>query len=201
LFTYTCPQYLKSMGTIAASELAKLVGKASEAAAKAVDEGDAAAQTRCLDVLKVLAGANVTAAVLKETDAGKRINRLTKSTNEQVAAAATQVVQAWKACVKKQAEASGLQPSSSLPGVSSARSLSLPADNNGSGQEASTRQPAPQQQRSGTPGGSGGSAGKPPPKAGDSKRDKVRWVYCAHTSAGSPAVLACMQECCPMTST
>lgn len=163
--------------TIPAQELTKLVGKASEAAAKAVDEGDAASEARAIDILKVLAGSQVTAPLLKETDAGKRINRLSKSSNEHVAAAASSVVQAWKACVKKQAADSGIQPSSSLPGVSSARSLSLPADNGSEQQEASTSQPAAatQPQR---PAGTA-SAGKPPPRAGDSKRDKVRVLLVA----------------------
>lgn len=164
------------MGTIAAHELTKLVGKAGEAAAKAVDDDDAASETRCIDILKVLAGSQVTAVILKETDAGKRINRLSKSTNEQIAAAAGQVVQAWKACVKKQAGDAGLQSTGSLPGVSSARSLSLPADSGSEQQEASTAQPAShvqqQQQRQGTPNSSGGSK-KPPPQTGDPKRDKV----------------------------
>lgn len=148
------------------------MGKASEAAAKAVDEGDAASEARAIDILKVLAGSQVTAPLLKETDAGKRINRLSKSSNEQIAAAASSVVQAWKACVKKQAADSGVQPSSSLPGVSSARSLSLPGDSEQ--QEASTSQPAAatQPERSSTPAGTA-SASKPPPKAGDPKRDKV----------------------------
>lgn len=158
------------MSVISAQELSKLVGKASEAAAKAVDDSDVASVDRCTDILKVLAGSQVTAPLLKETDAGKRINRLSKSSNEQIAAAATNVVQAWKACVKKQAGDMGMQPSSSLPGVSSARSLSLPADNGSEQQEASTSQPAPQ--GSSTPAGSAGS-GKPPPKTGDPKRDKV----------------------------
>lgn len=166
------------MGTIAAHELTKLVGKAGEAAAKAVDDGDAASETRCIDILKVLAGSQVTAVVLKETDAGKRINRLSKSTNEQIAAAAGQVVQAWKACVKKQAADAGMQSTGSVPGVSSARSWSLPAESGSELQEASTAQPASQvlqqqQQQHGTPNSSGGST-KPPPKTGDPKRDKVR---------------------------
>jgi transcription elongation factor S-II len=182
------------MSIIPAPELTKLVGKASEAAAKAVDEADAASVARCKDVLKLLAAAQVTAPLLKQTDAGKRINRLSKSSNEQIAAAASQVVQAWKACVKKQAGDSGLQTSSSLPGVSSARSLSLPADNGSEQQEASTAQPAlkqqqqqqQQQQRSSTPAGSAGS-NKAPPRTGDSKRDKVRLPsYLLHRS-GSQA--------------
>lgn len=148
------------------------MGKASEAAGKAVDEGDAASEARAIDILRVLAGSQVTAPLLKETDAGKRINRLSKSSNEQIAAAASSVVQAWKACVKKQAADSGVQPSSSLPGVSSARSLSLPGDNEQ--QEASTSQPAAatQPERSSTPAGTA-NASKPPPRAGDPKRDKV----------------------------
>jgi transcription elongation factor S-II len=166
------------MSAIPAPELTKLVGKASEAAAKAVDEADAGSVARCKDILKLLAASQVTAPLLKETDAGKRINRLSKSSNEQIAAAASQVVQAWKACVKKQAGDLGLQPSSSLPGVSSARSLSLPADNGSEQQEASTAQPAltkqlqQQQQRFSSPAGSAGS-NKAPPRTGDSKRDKV----------------------------
>lgn len=168
-------QIIIKMSVIAAHELTKLVGKASEAAAKAVDDGEAASESRCTDILKVLAGSQVTAAVLKETDAGKRINRLSKSTNEQIAAAATQVVQAWKACVKTQAADSGLQSTGSLPGVSSARSQSLPAADNGvEQQKASTSRPSTQQQRQQQPkAAAAGGSSKPPPKTGDPKRDKV----------------------------
>lgn len=170
--------------TIPAQELTKLVGKASEAAAKAVDEGDAASEARTIDILKVLAGSQVTAPLLKETDAGKRINRLSKSSNEQIAVAASSVVQAWKACVKKQAADSGVQPSSSLPGVSSARSLSLPGDNGSEQQEASTSEQAAatQPERSSTPAGTA-SASKPPPRAGNPKRDKV-WHQSLCQAAG-----------------
>lgn len=165
------------MSVIAAHELTKLVGKASEAAAKAVaeEQGDAAAESRTIDILKMLASSQVTAAVLKETDAGKRINRLSKSSNEQIAAAAAQVVQAWKACVKKQAADSGLQSTGSLPGMSSARSQSLAAGDNGSEQqEASTSQPASQPQKQQQQKPAAGAESKPPPKTGDPKRDKVQ---------------------------
>jgi transcription elongation factor S-II len=167
---------------IAATELAKLVASAAEAA-KGADSGDVAQQGRCLDILKLLAKANVTAGLLKETDAGKKINRLSKSTDAKVAAAAAAAVQAWKECVKRQAqEAGGTQPElSSQPSFGTTTSSG--AVNGGSSQQQQQRgRPAASKlSASGSIGsGSGKASGpvRPPPKTGDGKRDKIRQLLC-----------------------
>lgn len=108
--------------TVSGQELSKMVSTAAESA-RAADVGDKAQQRRCLDALVLMQKYVVSAAVLKETDAGKKVNRLTKSSDPLIAAAATKVVQSWKDCVKKQAMASGLTPSGSLPELSSQQSL------------------------------------------------------------------------------
>jgi transcription elongation factor S-II len=171
---------------IASSELAKLVASAAEAA-KGADSGDVAQQGRCLDILKLLAKANVTAGLLKETDAGKKINRLSKSTDAKVAAAAAAAVQAWKECVKRQAqEAGGAQPElSSQPSFGTTTSSG--AVNGGSSQQQQQQQrERPAASKLGGSGsiGSGSGSGKasgpvrPPPKTGDGKRDKIRQLLC-----------------------
>ncbi|WIA30738.1 hypothetical protein OEZ86_000805 [Tetradesmus obliquus] len=163
---------------IAATELAKLVASASEAA-KAADSGDAAQQGRCLDILKLLAKSYVTAGLLKETDAGKKVNRLSKSADAKVAAAAAAAVQAWKDCVKRQAQEAG----SNQPELSSQPSFGT--TNSGGGLNGSSQQQQQQQQReqpaaSKPSGGSGKASGpaRPPPKTGDGKRDKIRLLLC-----------------------
>lgn len=86
---------------VTAAELSKLVTTAVEASG-AAEQGDASQQGRALDVLKLLAKKVVTAELLKDTEAGKKVNKLSKSSNSEVAAAAAAVVQAWKGCVKAQ---------------------------------------------------------------------------------------------------
>eukprot|EP00879_Flechtneria_rotunda_P017282 GHRR01018104.1.p1 GENE.GHRR01018104.1~~GHRR01018104.1.p1 ORF type:complete len:298 (+),score=133.00 GHRR01018104.1:663-1556(+) len=183
---------------IAAVELAKLVNSAVESA-KAAEGKDVAEQGRCLDILKVLQKSLVTAALLKETDAGKKINRLTKGNDSKIAAAAIQVVQAWKDCVKRLAmeSAGGV---GSMPSISSQLSLGTAASNgaadaalqqaaNGSqqdGQSAQLNTPAPkrqqqqqqQQQLLPKPSQAAGATSRLPPKTGDPKRDKIRQLLC-----------------------
>jgi transcription elongation factor S-II len=165
---------------IAATELAKLVASASEAG-KAADAGDAAQQGRCLDILKLLAKSHVTAGLLKETDAGKKVNRLSKSTDAKVAAAAAAVVQAWKDCVKKQAQEAG----NSQPELSSQPSfgttVSSGAVNGGSSQQQQREQPVaskPSVTASSSSSGKASGPVRPPPKTGDGKRDKIRQLLC-----------------------
>jgi transcription elongation factor S-II len=169
---------------IAATELAKLVGSASEAA-KGADGGDAAQQGRCLDILKLLAKSHVTAGLLKETDAGKKVNRLSKSTDAKIAAAAAAVVQSWKDCVKRQAQEAG----SNQPELSSQPSFGTTtsggAVNGGSSQQQQQQQreqPAVSKPSSGSGGssGSGKASGpvRPPPKTSNGKRDKIRQLLC-----------------------
>jgi transcription elongation factor S-II len=169
---------------IAATELAKLVASAAEAA-KGADSGDVAQQGRCLDILKLLGKANVTASLLKETDAGKKINRLSKSTDAKVAAAAAAAVQAWKECVKRQAqEAGGTQPELSSQPSFGTTTTSSGAANGGSSQQQQREQPAASTlSGSGSirsASGSGKASGpvRPPPKTGDGKRDKIRQLLC-----------------------
>jgi transcription elongation factor S-II len=111
------------MATTTAAEITKLVGAATDAARKAVDDGngngggsapppeaaaavrDAAEESRAVDALKALAKLPVTAALLRDTDAGKRVNRLCKSASARIAAAASAAVAAWKASVRSAAAA------------------------------------------------------------------------------------------------
>jgi hypothetical protein len=196
-----------------AAELAKLVGKANDAAAAAAAGEDAAAQERCLDILRALLKAQVTAKLLKDTDAGKRVNRLAKSADKDIAEAAGKVVAAWRSSVRKQAEAAGgPAPSASLPGVSSAPSLgalTAGADSGSEQQEAasaqtvqppqssqsqqqqqqqqqhqlSQHQQSQQQQQQQQQQQPPPPGSKQPPRTGDPKRDKV-------------AVLASVCACC-----
>lgn len=143
---------------VSAQELSKMVSTAAESA-KAADNGDKAQQGRCLDALKLMQKYIVTAAVLKETDAGKKVNRLTKSTDAQIAAAATKVVQCWKDCVKKQAMQSGIPQSNSQLGLSSQASLGTAASSD-----------APAKQAASSAASSALEAAKPPAVASGPKR-------------------------------
>lgn len=154
--------------TIAAAELAKLVNSATEAA-KQAEDGDKAHQGRCLDILKLLQKSQVSASVLKETSAGKSVNKLSKCADTVVAAAATKVVQSWKDCVKRQAQEAG-GPSSSQPELSSQPSFGTAA--NSSGLADATNGNSKQMQREGsvsrpaTSGGRPAGPARPPPKTG-----------------------------------
>ena len=99
---------------VSAAELSKLVSNAVEAG-RLAEEGDAAEQGRAVDVLKVLQKQIVNAALLKDTDAGKKINKLSKSSNSTIAAAAAQVVQAWKESIKQQQQPDSKPSTSSGP--------------------------------------------------------------------------------------
>ncbi|KIY92540.1 hypothetical protein MNEG_15422, partial [Monoraphidium neglectum] len=93
------------MATTTAEDLSKLISTAVDSAASAGD--DAAETDRAIGALKQLQKRAVTAALLKETEAGKRVNKLTKHSVAAISAAAVAVVQAWKECVKKEQEAKG----------------------------------------------------------------------------------------------
>eukprot|EP00878_Enallax_costatus_P036368 GHUV01040831.1.p1 GENE.GHUV01040831.1~~GHUV01040831.1.p1 ORF type:complete len:160 (+),score=54.94 GHUV01040831.1:275-754(+) len=153
---------------VSAQELSKMVSTAAESA-RAADDGDKAQQGRCLDALRLMQKYAVTAAVLKETDAGKKVNRLTKSSDAQIAAAAAKVVQCWKDCVKKQAAQSGLTPSGSIPELSSQASLGTatssgpPAKPAANGDASS----APAAPKAANPGAASGPK-RPPPSTGRS---------------------------------
>jgi transcription elongation factor S-II len=96
---------------ISVAEMAKLVSTAVGAAA-AAEDGDKAEAARAVDVLKQLAKSHVTADLLRQTEAGKKINKLVKSAVQEVAQAAQAAVQAWKESVKQQhgAAAGGDKP-------------------------------------------------------------------------------------------
>jgi transcription elongation factor S-II len=114
--------------TTTAAEITKLVGAAADAARKAVGSADGstpseggaappaatpaavadrAEEGRAVDALKALARLPVTAALLRDTDAGKRVNRLCKSASSRIADAASAAVAAWKASVRAAAGGGG----------------------------------------------------------------------------------------------
>lgn len=187
---------------MAAPELSKLVSSAAEAA-RGAEAGDAAARDRALDSLRLLSRAAVTATLLKETDAGKRVNRLSKSTDEEVAAAASKVVLAWKDCVKRGvAAADGVTAAGALSrrgseaalasqrstGGAASSSSGLPGDDAAVGDSADASRPtvsAADAQQQQAPSGSrpslppvptqaAAAAAAVPSKTGDARRDRIR---------------------------
>lgn len=90
------------MQAISVVELAKLVSTCCNSAAKA--DGDSVEISRTVDVLKQLEKREVTSQALKETDAGKKINKLTKHSSTDIANAAAKVVAAWKSAIAAQKE-------------------------------------------------------------------------------------------------
>jgi transcription elongation factor S-II len=179
------------MATTTAEDLSKLISTAVDSAASAGD--DAAETDRAIGALKQLQKRAVTAALLKETEAGKRVNKLTKHSVAAISAAAVAVVQAWKECVKKEQEAKGSGggggggASSSGGGGGVARQGStasaggdVPGGSGrpppGGGGEPPPLPPA----RSGSVGGGGGGGAieaarvAPAPGSGNVKRDKAR---------------------------
>lgn len=83
-----------------AAELTKLVTTACNSAKLAEDSDDKAEEGRAVDALKLCAKQAVTAELLKETEAGKKVNKLIKHPRKAIAEAASAAVQAWKECVK-----------------------------------------------------------------------------------------------------
>jgi transcription elongation factor S-II len=118
--------------TVTAAELTKLVSNAVEAG-RLAEEGDAAEQRRAVDVLKLLQKQIVTAVLLKDTDAGKKINKLAKSSDSTLAAAASQVVQAWKERIKNQQDGKTSSSSGPLPASGSQGALNRLQSNSSSG--------------------------------------------------------------------
>jgi transcription elongation factor S-II len=178
------------MATTTAEELSKLISTALECAAAA--GSDAAEADRAVGALKTLQKLGVTAALLKETEAGKRVNKLSKSGVGPIAEAAAAVVAAWKECVKKEQGArggAGATSSSGLPRAGSFASSDAavpprPASSGGPPAAAAAPEPpsssqqqaASQPQRAGSSGGAAVAAGgvAPAPKSGNAKRDKAR---------------------------
>eukprot|EP00877_Chromochloris_zofingiensis_P012216 jgi/Chrzof1/7248/Cz02g16130.t1 len=153
---------------VASSELVKLVHTAAESA-RSADGEDSAEQSRAVDALKVLQGKVVTAALLKDTEAGKKLNKLCRHGTPSIAAAASAVIQAWKLCVQKE---KGLSSSGELV-LTQSGSLSQPSSSqptqtgNGSAAKAAVATPLPPPPRK----------SDPPAKSGDSKRDKIRQIF------------------------
>jgi TFIIS helical bundle-like domain len=80
---------------------------AKDAAVQAQNDEDGTAHvSRCCDVLKLLQTTAVTADLLASTGAGKAVRKLMTHPNEQIKAAAGQVVAVWKSSVSKQLAAS-----------------------------------------------------------------------------------------------
>jgi hypothetical protein len=160
-------------------ELVKLISSAQTSCAKA-EEGDAAEEKRAVDILRVLAKAEVTAALLGKTDAGKKLRKLCKHASAGIAGAANAAVEAWKDAVRgeKARQASGKLDDAAAP-----------SDAAGAVDGSQPRLPSLASQLSGAgsdlpePASTSGGAQQPPfdikglPKAarsGDSTRDKIR---------------------------
>ncbi|PSC75709.1 Transcription elongation factor A 2 [Micractinium conductrix] len=165
-----------------AAELSKLVDTVL-AAAKKAEGGDAAEQGRTVDGLKVLKKQRVSTKVLAETQAGKRVKGLTKHPQADVAAAAGEVVAAWKEVVRRESQGSAA-PSGS---AASAPSSSKPAAGGAGGAAGLSRAASQSTVDGGAPssqatagGSSQPAAGGPPldvgavPRCGDTLRDKCR---------------------------
>jgi transcription elongation factor S-II len=114
-----------------AAELAKLVSTAA-GCVKAAEDGDKAEAQRAVDVLKQLAKSDVSIDLLKQTGAGKTVNKMAKSSVQEVAKAADAVVAAWKESVKKQHGSA----------ASKLNSESAPAASGSVKQEPITKQPS-----------------------------------------------------------
>jgi transcription elongation factor S-II len=92
---------------ITALELTKLLNAAVDAAKQAEGGVNAAEEGRTVDALRVLGQQRVTTELLAETEAGKRVKRLTKHSCPAVAKAAAAAVDAWKDCIRRE---QGMQP-------------------------------------------------------------------------------------------
>lgn len=159
-----------------AEELSKLISAAVDSAASAA--GDAAEADRAVGALKQLQKHIVTAALLKETEAGKRVNKLTKHAVSSIASAAAAVVAAWKDCVKRKQDAKGTTSSGS----------GMPPR---SGSFASTAEAAAPSGRPPSSGGAGADASQQQAQqrssGGDRDRDRDRGGT-ASTASGSMSI-------------
>lgn len=174
------------MAKATAEELLKLISTAVDSAGLA--EADAAEADRAVGALKQLQKCMVTAALLKETEAGKRVNKLSKHGVPSISSAAATVVQSWRECVKREQESKGGGISggafqragsfaSSDPMTAGTASGRVPSSSNLA--DASSSQQSQQQQQSSASTPSKGSKAAaapvaPPPKSGNVKRDKAR---------------------------
>jgi transcription elongation factor S-II len=210
-----------------AAEITKLVSAATEAARKAVASEDAAAdpaaavavadaaeEGRAVDALKALAKLPVTAALLRDTDAGKRVNRLCKSPSTRIADAATAAVAAWKASVRAAAASSGGNGGAAANAASQG---SVPPPPENKKPEEEEEQPAAAAKAAAAGGSEGAArppsssappppstaaaattttdpaappAHDPPPRTGDPRRDKLRAVLAAALALALPEIAA-----------
>lgn len=183
------------MAVTNAEDLAKLLSTAADSAASAAN--DAAEAERAVGALKQLQKRAVTAALLKETDAGKRVNKLSKHALPAISAAAAAVVQAWKECVKQEQGArgsgGGVGGGNGGDGVRSAGGGGASSSGSGMARTGSVASasdaPATAAGRATTTSSGGGAepaaaparapakatgASAVPPKSGNPKRDKAR---------------------------
>jgi transcription elongation factor S-II len=154
------------------SDFLRHVRVAVEAAEQVKDVPDANADvTRCCDVLELLWETEVTAEQLANTKAGKIVRKLTTHENKRIKAAATRVVNTWKASISRQLAAKA-QPGPaaapaerSLPPATAAPSpaASIPTTPVLTRQESD----APQLQTPRAPF-------KKPDALGDTERDNIR---------------------------
>lgn len=143
-----------------AREISNLVDSALTAGKKAED-GDSAEQVRAVDILKLLKKQSVSAAVLAESQAGKRLRALIKHPDVGISSAASEAIAAWKELIRGEATIKKEIPSGSL-------SLSTQKDRRLSASQSSLATSAMQH------GARNDSITDLIPKLNDSLRDKVR---------------------------
>jgi hypothetical protein len=180
------------MATTTAAELSKLLSTAVDSAAAA--GADAAEADRAVGALKVMQKLAVTASLLKETEAGKRVNKLSKSGVAAVAGAAAAVVQAWKDCVKREQDSRGGSGAASSGGgikregsfastadtaaAAAAGASGRPPSSGGAGEPSVSQQQQQPASSSQPPADSAAAAAaaapRRPPSSGNAKRDKAR---------------------------
>jgi transcription elongation factor S-II len=141
-------------------------------------------QERAVDGLKALLKLTLSTQDLAETQAGKRVRALTKHSDAQLAAAAGEVVAAWKDLVRREsAVGSGSQQQAASAGGAAAAGLISSASQPELASQpevapgGSPQPPRPDSQATqGTQGASAGGAAAPPdlPSTGDPVRDKCR---------------------------
>jgi transcription elongation factor S-II len=164
--------------SITTPELSQLVSTLVSAAGAAPESNSEVA--RATDVLKQLRKVSVTAQQLKETDAGKKVNKLKKHSCQAIADAAVTVIEAWKNCVKQEPPQAAPFDANAAPSTTtepSSRSDPKPKNN--------TKPPAPIKTKT----------------TGDPTRDKIRNIMAdalAQAAGSVPeadaATVACIVE-------
>mmetsp|Transcript_11207 Transcript_11207/g.20295 ORF Transcript_11207/g.20295 Transcript_11207/m.20295 type:complete len:310 (-) Transcript_11207:820-1749(-) len=83
------------------AEFVKVLSSAIQAA-KLAEDGDTSEEGRCLDALKLLLKTQVSTELLKNTDSGRKVKKLSKSTCSSIEKLSIKVIDAWKECIKKE---------------------------------------------------------------------------------------------------